>query len=55
MILHAWPNFVFGQNFTKFQPEKYDFDLDKGFFMKKMTQMCQILKKKRIQITRFLS
>jgi hypothetical protein len=35
-----------GQNFAKFQPEKYDFDLCKGFFMKKMTQIRQISKKK---------
>jgi hypothetical protein len=34
-----------GQNFAKFQPEKYDFDLCKGFFMKKMTQSRQISKK----------
>jgi hypothetical protein len=34
------------QNFAKFQPEKYDFDLCKGFFMEKMTQSRQISKKK---------
>jgi hypothetical protein len=27
--------------FGEIQPEKYDFDLHKGFFMEKMTQMCQ--------------
>ncbi len=35
----------FGQNFIKFQPEKYDYDLYKRFSMKKMAQFCQILKK----------
>jgi uncharacterized protein YwgA len=30
---------------TRFCPEKYDFNLYKGLFMKKMTQICQILKK----------
>jgi hypothetical protein len=28
-----------GQNFTKFQPEKYDFDLYEGSSMKKMAQI----------------
>jgi hypothetical protein len=32
------------KNFTKFRPEKYGFALSKGFFMEKMTQICQILK-----------
>jgi hypothetical protein len=33
-----------GQNFAKFRPEKYDFDLHKGFFPgKKKTRRCQIL------------
>jgi hypothetical protein len=31
-------------NFCKILLEKYDFDLFKGFFMEKMTQICQILK-----------
>jgi hypothetical protein len=40
---------------AKFQPEKYDFDLFKGFFMeKKKAQLCQISKKKKLQIARFL-
>jgi len=30
--------------FTKFRPKKYGFALSKGFFMEKMTQICQILK-----------
>jgi hypothetical protein len=37
--------FFWGQNFTKFQLEKYDFDLYKGFSIKKMTQVHQISKK----------
>jgi hypothetical protein len=37
--------FFLWQNFSKFRPEKYDFDLYKGLFMKKMTQNCQISKK----------
>jgi len=36
--------FFFWQNFIKFWPEKYDFDLCKGFLMKEMTQIFQILK-----------
>jgi hypothetical protein len=35
---------MFGQNFAKFQPEKYDLDLYKGFSMGKMTQIRQISK-----------
>jgi hypothetical protein len=33
-------------NFTKFHPEKYDFNLYKRFPMKKKTQIRQILKEK---------
>jgi hypothetical protein len=29
------PVFMFWRNFAKFRPEKYDFDLYKGFFMEK--------------------
>jgi hypothetical protein len=29
------PVFSFSGNFVKFQPEKYDFNLYKGFFMEK--------------------
>jgi hypothetical protein len=36
---------LFWQNFFKFRPEKYDFDLYKGLFMKKMIKICQISKK----------
>jgi hypothetical protein len=37
--------FFYWQNFAKFQPEKYDFEQHKGFFMrKKMAQIRQILK-----------
>jgi hypothetical protein len=32
--------FFWGQNFTKFQFGKYDFDLYKAYFMGKMTQIC---------------
>jgi len=31
-------------NFTKFQAEKYDFQLYEGFFMKRMNEIHQILK-----------
>jgi uncharacterized protein YwgA len=34
--------FIFG---AKFQPEKYDFDLYKGFSMEKTAQIHQISKK----------
>jgi len=37
----------FGQNFVKFQLEKYDFD---QIFMRKMTQICEILKEKNYKI-----
>jgi hypothetical protein len=38
----------FGPNFAKFQPEKYDLNLYKGFTQgKKMAQICQILKGKK--------
>jgi hypothetical protein len=40
--------FIFGRNFAKFQPEKYDFNLYKGFFMeKKKAQFRQISRKKK--------
>jgi hypothetical protein len=29
-----------GWNYAKFRPEKYDFNLYKGFFMEKLTQIC---------------
>ncbi len=28
--------FFWGRNFARFQPEKYDFKLYKGFFMEKL-------------------
>jgi hypothetical protein len=34
------------QNFAKFRPKKYDFNLYKGVSMEKMAQICQILKEK---------
>jgi len=39
---------------AKFQPEKYDFDLFKGFSVEKMAEIRQILKNKSFQIARFL-
>jgi hypothetical protein len=47
-----WPHsckqrFFYWWIFAKFQPEKYDLNLCKGFFlMKKTAQICQISKKK---------
>jgi len=38
--------FLFWQNFAKFRPEKYNFNLYKGFSTKKMAQICQTPKKK---------
>jgi hypothetical protein len=32
-----------GRNFAKFRPKKYDLDLDKGFFIEKMTPNHHIL------------
>jgi hypothetical protein len=42
------------EDFAKFQPEKYDYELYKQFSMEKMTQIHQNSKKKFLQITRFL-
>ncbi len=38
--------FFFWKKFAKFQPEKYDFDISKGFFMERMAQIRQIVGKK---------
>jgi len=38
---------LFWQIFTKFKPEKYDFNLYKAFFKDKKTQIRQILKEKK--------
>jgi hypothetical protein len=35
----------FGKLSPNFDPENYDFDLYKGFFMKKITKICQTSKK----------
>jgi hypothetical protein len=43
--------FFFWQKFAKSQPEKYDFDISKGFFMEKMAQILQIVENK-IQIVK---
>ncbi len=34
--------FFYWNFFAKFRPEKKDFDLCKGFFMTKLTKICQI-------------
>jgi hypothetical protein len=44
--------FFLKQKFAKFQPEKYDFNISKGFFMEKMAQILQIVKKKMITSSR---
>jgi hypothetical protein len=38
MLPHTAVLFL-GQNFAKFRPEKYDFNIFKGFSMEKMTQI----------------
>jgi exonuclease I len=38
--------FFYWWSFAEFRLEKYDFDLYKGFFKEKNTQICQILKEK---------
>ncbi len=45
--IQPWSQVVlfFGHIFIKFQPEKYDYDLYKGFSMKKKWKIRQILKK----------
>jgi hypothetical protein len=40
----SWAVPIFGWNFAKIWPEKYGFDLYKGFVMEKMTQLCPISK-----------
>jgi hypothetical protein len=41
--------FLLRQNFAKFQPEKYEFNLHKGFSMEtKMIQIWQILENKKV-------
>jgi hypothetical protein len=45
ILLAIYIYIYFGQNnIPKVWPEKYDFDLYKGFFMDKIIQTCQILK-----------
>jgi hypothetical protein len=46
--------FSFLPNFTKFQPEKYDFNLYKEFSMKQICSNSPDLKKQSFQIMRFL-
>jgi hypothetical protein len=46
-------HFFFGRNLAKFQPEKYDFDLYKGFSMEKMTEIHQISKTKVSRLADF--
>jgi hypothetical protein len=43
----------FGRNPAKFRPEKYDFDLCKGFSMEKMTEIHQISKIKVSRLADF--
>jgi hypothetical protein len=45
--------FFYWRIFAKSIPDKYDFDLQEGFSMKKMTQIRQI-SKKILPIARFL-
>ncbi len=54
MLFVCGPESVFflKQKFAKFQPEKYDFNISKGFFMEKMAQILQIVKKKMITSSR---
>ncbi len=40
--------------FAEFGPEKYDFDLYKGFFMGKTAQICQIFEIWKFQIVKIL-
>jgi hypothetical protein len=57
LLLSPWFDFGGGggpQNFAKFRPEKYDFNLYKGFLMRSIAQIRQILKEKKFQIIRFL-
>jgi len=47
--------FFGGRNFAKFQPEKSDFDLFKGFFMEKIGPNSPDFRNKlKIQTARFL-
>ncbi len=43
----------FWKIFVEFWPEKYDFNLHKGFLMKKIAQIRQILKKKNSKFSEF--
>jgi hypothetical protein len=42
--------FLFWRNLAKFRPEKYDFDLCKGFSIAKMAQIRQISKQKGFNV-----
>jgi hypothetical protein len=39
-----YQRFFYWRIFTKFQPQKYDLDLYKGFFLEKMNKIRQIWK-----------
>jgi hypothetical protein len=41
---------LYRKKFSQFWPDKYYFNLYKGFFMEKMTQICQIWKEKNSTI-----
>jgi len=45
--------FFYWRIFAKFRPEKYDFNLFKGFFMWKMAQIRQILNFKNSKLLDF--
>jgi hypothetical protein len=53
MIFSPKINVFFGRNFTKFQPNFFDFDQYKRFLMKKMAQIHQILKEKNSKLLDF--
>jgi uncharacterized protein YwgA len=44
-VIHPLVYVAQSVDFAKFQAEKYDFDLYKGFFVEKMAQIRQISKK----------
>jgi hypothetical protein len=50
---HISISFLFLVKFCKFHLEKNDFDLCKGIFMKKMAQICRILKEKILKLIDF--
>jgi hypothetical protein len=51
-FFYGWSFFIW-QNYAKFEPEKYDLNLLKGFFMKKIAQIGQISKKNKSKLQYF--